>query len=193
MDTTPLDQPRPAEEGVMSTVQTKAREVTEQAQEKAEEVGRKTSLQVRDQVDRRSTDAGEQMTSIAQAMRRSAEELRNQGNETPARLVDQASRKVEMVGVYLTSSDSDTILRDVEDFARRQPAVIAGGAAIVGFALARFLGASSRRRFQRPPSEFERATRISALPPALPEAPSSEQWEDQDVLDLRDPAEQVRS
>lgn len=175
----------------MSTVQTKAREVTEQAQEKAEEVGRKTSLQVRDQVDRRSTEAGEQMTSIAQAMRRSAEELRNQGNETPARLVDQASRKVEMVGVYLTSSDSDTILHDVEDFARRQPAVIAGGAAIVGFALARFLGASSRRRFQRPASEFERPTRISALPPAPPEAPSSEQWEDQDVLDLRDPAEHV--
>jgi hypothetical protein len=191
MDTTSLDQPRPAEEGVMSTVQTKGREVTEQAQDKAEEVGRKASLQVRDQVDRRSTEAGEQMTSIAQAMRRSAEELRNQGNETPARLVDQASRKVEMVGVYLTSSDSDTILHDVEDFARRQPAVIAGGAAIVGFALARFLGASSRRRFQRPPSEFERPTRISALPHALSEAPSSEHWEDQDVLDLRDPAEHV--
>jgi hypothetical protein len=193
MDTTPLDQPRPAEEGVVSTVQTKAREVTEQAQDKAEEVGRKASLQVRDQVDRRSTDAGEQMSSIAQAMRRSAEELRNQGNDTPARLVDQASRKLEMVGGYLTSSDADTILRDVEDFARRQPAVVAGGAAIVGFALARFLGASSRRRFQRPRSEFERATRLSDLPPALPEAPSSEQWEGHDVLDLRDPAEQVRS
>jgi len=193
MDTAPLDQPRPAEEGIVTTIQTKARDVTEQAQEKAEEVGRKTSLQVRDQVDRRSTDAGEQMSSIAQAMRRSAEELRGQGNETPARFVDQASRKLEIVGAYLTSSDSDTILRDVEDFARRQPAVIAGGAAIVGFALARFLGASSRRRFQRPGSEFERATGLSPLPPARPEAPSSGRWEDQDVLDLRDPAEQVRS
>jgi hypothetical protein len=57
---------------------------------------------------------------------------------------------VQSLGSYLERSDGDTILRDVEDFGRRQPwAVIAGGV-VLGFAASRFLKASSSRRYEQP-------------------------------------------
>ena len=106
------------------------------------------SARVRDQVDQRSTQAGERVGSTAQDIRSVGEELREQGKDQPAKLAEQAAQRAESLGDYLQRSDGDTILRDVEDFGRRQPwAVIAGGVAL-GFAASRFLKASSRRRYE---------------------------------------------
>src|SRR4029077_1876953 len=80
------------------------------------------------------------------------DELRRQGKDQPAKLADQAAQHAESLGNYLQRSDGDTILGDLEDFARRQPwAVIAGGLAL-GFAASRFLKASSSRRYEERPS-----------------------------------------
>src|SRR4051794_39548237 len=119
---------------------------TEQAKEKAQEVKGQAKNRVSQQVDDRSTQAGQQVSSAAGDARSIAEELRNQGKEQPAKLAEQAAQRVESLGDYLQRSDGDTILRDVEDFGRRQPwAVIAGGV-VLGFAASRFLKASSSRR-----------------------------------------------
>ena len=91
--------------------------------------------------------AGERVGSTAQDIRSVSEELRKQGKDQPAKLAEQAAQRAESLGDYLKRSDGDTILRDVEDFGRRQPwAVIAGGIAL-GFAASRFLKASSTRRY----------------------------------------------
>jgi hypothetical protein len=119
---------------------------TEQAKEKAQETAQQAKRGVRDQVDQRSTEAGERVGSMAQDVRSVADELRSQGKDQPAKLAEQAARRAESLGDYLQRSDGDTILRDVEDFGRRQPwAVIAGGV-VLGFAASRFLKASSSRR-----------------------------------------------
>ena len=80
-------------------------------------------------------------------MRRSAQELRDQGKRTPAGIFDRASETADRVAAYLSSSDADRMVRDAEDFARRRPALVITGAAITGFLAARFVGASSRRRY----------------------------------------------
>jgi len=86
---------------------------------------------------------------MAQDARSVADELRRQGKDQPAKLAEQAAERVESLGGYLQRSDGDTILRDIEDFGRRQPwAVIAGGLAL-GFAASRFLKASSSRRSEQ--------------------------------------------
>jgi hypothetical protein len=121
---------------------------TEQAKEKAQEGAQQAKRTVRDQVDQRSTQAGERVSSTANDVRSVGEELRKQGKDQPARLAEQAAQRAESLGDYLKRSDGDTILRDVEDFGRRQPwAVIAGGVAL-GFAASRFLKASSTRRYE---------------------------------------------
>jgi|tagenome__1003787_1003787.scaffolds.fasta_scaffold20821548_2 hypothetical protein len=124
---------------------------TEQAKQKAQEGAQQAKRTVRDQVDQRSTDAGQRVSTTAQDIRSVGDELRNQGKEQPAKLAEQAAQRAESLGDYLQRSDGDTILRDIEDFGRRQPmAVIAGGIAI-GFAASRFLKASSERRAQSAP------------------------------------------
>jgi hypothetical protein len=91
-----------------------------------------------------------------------SEELRNQGKEQPAKLAEQAAQRAESLGDYLKRSDGDTILRDVEDFGRRQPwTVIAGGLAL-GFAASRFVKASSTRRYE---STTDPSRRLSAGAP----------------------------
>jgi hypothetical protein len=125
-----------------------AQQAKDKAQETAQQAAGQAKGRIREQVDQRSTDAGERVSGVAQDVRTVGEELRKQGKEQPAKLADQAAQRAESLGNYLTRSDGDTILGDLEDFGRRQPwAVIAGGAAL-GFAASRFLKASSSRRYQ---------------------------------------------
>jgi hypothetical protein len=124
-------------------------EVGAQAKEKAQEMGSQARDRVRSEVDRRSTQAGEQAGSTAQALRRASDQLREDGNEPVARGIEQAAQHVDRAGTWLRESDGDRILRDVEDFGRRKPlAVMAGGVAL-GFAVSRLLKASSRNRYEQ--------------------------------------------
>ena len=71
----------------------------------------------------------------------------------------QAADRVERVGDYLKHSDGDTILRDIEDFGRRQPWTVVAGGLAVGFLASRFLKASSSRRYEQ---RWENASRLPA-------------------------------
>jgi hypothetical protein len=129
--------------------QEKAQEVAGEAQEKARDAAGKAQESVRQQVDSRTTQAGEQVSGHAQDLRSVGEELRKQGKDTPAKLADRAAEQTEKVGSYLKDSDPDKMLHDVEDFGRQRPwAVMAGGVAL-GVVAARFLKASSRNRYQQ--------------------------------------------
>jgi hypothetical protein len=141
----------------------------EQAKEKAQEGAQQAKRTVSQQVDQRSTQAGERVGSTASDIRSVSEELRKQGKDQPAKLAEQAAQRAESLGDYLTRSDGDAILRDVEDFGRRQPwAVIAGGVAL-GFAASRFLMASSSRRYESAP----RSTNGRATPGLTTGAPTT--------------------
>lgn len=119
-----------------------------QATNQATEAAGQAKKGLRDQVDQRSTRAGETVTSAAQDARSVGEELRKQGKDRPARMADQAAERAERLGSYLQESDADRILRDVEDFGRRQPWAIAAAGLALGFVGSRFLRASSRERYQ---------------------------------------------
>jgi hypothetical protein len=126
----------------------KAKEVAGQAQEQASQVADKARSSVRDQVDQRSTQAGEQISTQASDVRTVAEELRKQGKEGPAKVAEQAADRAQRVGSWLTESDGDRILRDAEDFGRRNPWAVAAGGLLLGFAASRMLKASSQERFE---------------------------------------------
>ena len=132
----------------MQETQEKAREVAGQAQDKAREAAGQARGRVSQEVDRRSTQAGEQVSSNASDARSVADELRRQGKDAPARYVEQAADRAERLGGYLQESDGDRILRDVEDFARRNPLAVAAGGLLVGFAASRMLKASSGDRYR---------------------------------------------
>ncbi|MEX1140755.1 MAG: hypothetical protein WD993_00475 [Thermoleophilaceae bacterium] len=127
----------------------KARQAADQAREKAEQAGDRARGMAREQVDQRSTEMGQRVTSNAQDVRSVSEELRKQGKDGPARLADQAADRAERLGRWLEQSDGDRILHDVEDLGRRNPWALAAGGVALGFAASRLLKASSRERYQR--------------------------------------------
>jgi ElaB/YqjD/DUF883 family membrane-anchored ribosome-binding protein len=127
----------------------KAKEVAGKAQERIGEAGDQARGRLRDQVDRRSTEAGERVRSMAGDTRSVAKELRRQGKDAPARYAEQAADHADRMGQWLRDSDGDRILSDVEDFARRNPWAIAAGGLALGFTASRLLKASSGERYRR--------------------------------------------
>lgn len=124
--------------GVTDTVRERAGETVQEARSRGREAAES-------QVDQRSTQAGESLHGVADQARDVSGTLRDQGNDTIARVVDQAAGYTERAADYLRNTSASTILDDVEDLARRQPWAVAGGALLLGFAAARVLTASRER------------------------------------------------
>lgn len=100
------------------------------------------------QVDERSTVIGQQIGSLAQDLRNVGDQLRESGTVGGAAgYVDQGAELVDKLANYLQDADSDRLIGDLEDYARRQPWAIAGAALVLGFAASRFLKTSSVRRY----------------------------------------------
>ena len=129
------------------TSQSQREQVNERVQDVAGEAKQQTREQLRAQIETRSTQAGEQVSSTAHAFRGASEQLRQQGNDRAASVVDAVAERGDRLGAYLTRTDGDGFLRDVEDFARRQPWLVVGAGAIAGFLTARFVKASSDARY----------------------------------------------
>jgi ElaB/YqjD/DUF883 family membrane-anchored ribosome-binding protein len=125
-----------------------AEQVKERVQDAAGEAKSRVREQLRTQVDERSTTVGKQLSSTATAMRGTSERLRGEGNDKAASAIDAVADRSQRLGAYLERVDGDGLLRDVEDFARRQPWLMAGGSAVVGFLASRFMKASSTSRYR---------------------------------------------
>ena len=136
----------------------KAQEAAGQAQEKAQQAAGQARNRVRDEVDTRSTKAGEQAETVANDVRSVGEHLRSEGKDKPAEYADKAAARVGELGDYLKRSDGDAILRDVERFGRDKPWAVMAGGVVLGIAASRFLKASSSRRYR----EQESSTNLPA-------------------------------
>jgi hypothetical protein len=93
--------------------------------------------------ERREAAAGE-IGSVAGALRRSADHLRSDEHGLTARYVSEAADGLQRLSEAVRGRDVRDLIAEVEDFARRQPAVFVGGAVAAGFILSRFLKSSDR-------------------------------------------------
>jgi hypothetical protein len=144
--------------------QAKAQDVAERAQEAAGQA----QVKLRDQIDQRSTQLGEQVTASASALRFGADELYRQGNHAAADATQRAAAQAERLGSYLQATDAHSLLADAEDVARRNPWAVVVGGVLAGGVAARLLKASSSRRFE----QYQGAPRLepshSSVMPASP-------------------------
>jgi hypothetical protein len=121
-------------------------DVSNKAQQTALQLKDQGSSRVRQEFDQRSTKAGQQVRSLADALRRGTAQLEQQrGGST--QLTEQVADRVDRFGAYLERTSSDELIRDVESFARRRPWMVAGLGSVAGLALARFVKASSEHRY----------------------------------------------
>jgi uncharacterized protein YjbJ (UPF0337 family) len=103
----------------------------------------------------------DQFGNIAEALRRTTEQLRSQDQERIAGITDTVARQVDQVANYLRNKDAIAMRTDLENLARRQPALVLGGALILGLMGARFLKSSRRdRRFRGETQDYGRTQRF---------------------------------
>jgi hypothetical protein len=157
--------------GTSQQAQEKAQEVAGQAREKAQEGAQRAREGLRDQIDQRSTQAGQRVSRQSEDFRTVAQSLREQGKEGPARLAEQAADRAQRAGSWLERSDGDQIVGDVEDFARRNPWAVALGGLALGFAASRVLRASSSERYQSRSGVGSWSETRAALPTPRPAEP----------------------
>ena len=132
-----------------------AREQVRQAKDKVVDQARTTLREARERagstLSQGRYQAADQLGGIGSAFHRTSETLRQEDQARFADVADTVGRQIDRVADYLREADGRTIARDLESLARRQPALVFGGAFALGLVAARFLKSSTPR------SEFEEA------------------------------------
>jgi hypothetical protein len=116
--------------------------VADEARDAGRQAAYDARTAAREQLDKRSSAAGERVGEAAGDARGVADHLRSTGREGPARLADEAAERMDRFAAYLRESDTDRILDDIRRVGRTQPAVLVAGAAVVGVVVGRLVKAS---------------------------------------------------
>jgi ElaB/YqjD/DUF883 family membrane-anchored ribosome-binding protein len=136
------------QEGLVGQASTQVQEAASTAQEKAVELKEQGKSKLGETLDERTNEAGVQARKLAQALRRSGEQLSSEGDgRQAAGLAEGAADRIERLGGYLERTSGAELVRDAEEFARRRPWMVAGMGLVAGLAASRFLKASSERRY----------------------------------------------
>jgi gas vesicle protein len=125
--------------GTASTAPGNIDEAKEKARQAAHDAQQKVSEELRTRVDTTRTRAADALGSVAQALTTSVQQLRDQNQSMPGDYVQRAGDQIRRASDYLRTTDTDELVRNAEDFARRQPAVFLGGAFVLGFLAARLV------------------------------------------------------
>jgi hypothetical protein len=164
---------------------------TEEAAGRAREAAIERVEQARDRaregIDRGKQQMADRIRRLGSALHSASDDLREEDSAI-ARYGDMASETIERAANYVGSADLKTTVRDVENFARREPALFFGGAFLLGLAAGRFLRSSAGRSEK---GEGSRSPRTGPLPdtatdwPKPPPAPpiSVSSGETQGVFD----------
>jgi hypothetical protein len=86
--------------------------------------------------------AAERLGSVADALRKTGEELRANDSGLTT-YVTKAANSVDYLSLYLQTRTLSQLMNDVEGFARREPAMFLGGSFLAGLLGGRFLKSSS--------------------------------------------------
>jgi len=126
---------------VKNRIADQARNTVQQAREKAAST-----------VNERKGELAGSVTSVAGAVRGATDQLRGEGHDHIAGYTEALAEQADRVARYLRDTDLNRVRDDVEDLARRQPALVIGGALLLGLLAARFFKSSERRRQENLPS-----------------------------------------
>jgi hypothetical protein len=124
--------------GLGDTIAGGAREQVSGVKDAASKLGSKVSDKVSQTFQEQKGAGADYLRGIAGAVRRAAGEVEA---EIPpaARVMRTAADGVEDFAASVREKNAQEILSEVQDFARKQPALFFGGAMLLGFAALRFL------------------------------------------------------
>ncbi len=118
-------------------------DITQDVKNKAQELGEDAKEAIQIEAERKAADlrdrAAHKVDNAANAAEAAAAEF--DYDSIQARAAHQVADQVQQLSERLRSTDLNSVTRDVSAFARKNPALFIGGAALLGFAATRFLKA----------------------------------------------------
>lgn len=121
-----------AQDKVTSSVREQAAKIGEKAKTVASDAGRKIEGALNDQ---RATGA-DYLQNMAGLVHQTADVFEREVPQA-SRYIRQAADQIDTVAEAVRTKDLREAVSDVQDFARRQPAIFFGGALLLGFAAVR--------------------------------------------------------
>jgi hypothetical protein len=123
--------------------QQKASEVADEAKKQASVLTEQAKTEAKSSLQSQKEMAAQELHGVAQALRQTSNNLREQDQTMFAQYSNQVANRVERASTYLEEHDLDELMHEAEDFARRQPELFIGGAFTLGLLAARFLKSSA--------------------------------------------------
>ncbi|WP_299971068.1 hypothetical protein [uncultured Roseobacter sp.] len=126
-----------------------ASDVSSQAKTAARDVAQNAASAAKDQADTAKSSVADEMSGVASALRTAAEEMRS--GSPQERTFGQIAEGLADASEAMRNKDLSEMVQDVSAFARKNPLVFLGGAALIGFAATRFAKASNTQDQQALP------------------------------------------
>jgi uncharacterized membrane protein len=118
-----------------------------QAQQKTGEIVSQVQQQAASRLDQQKEHVVGGLSSVADSLRQTGQQLRDNVDgvvpQYAAQYSESAAQQVEKISTYLRERDANQIVREIESFGRREPALFVAGAFVLGLLGARFLRASA--------------------------------------------------
>ncbi|HEX6941768.1 MAG TPA: hypothetical protein VF128_02505 [Gemmatimonadaceae bacterium] len=131
------------------TLKEQAADLGRKATQGAKQVATQAQSQAQSKLERGKADAAITLNSVATSLLNSGMQLRDEQQAMAGEYVERAARQIERAAHFVQTADLREVVDQVEDFARRRPAVFIGSAFAAGLLAARFLKSSRNepRRF----------------------------------------------
>lgn len=121
-------------------------DLLQQAKQTTGQIVNQVQQRAGSQLNRQKESAASDLSTVVNAVRRFGESLAGEQNGPIARYAaqygDKAANNLERLSNYIREQDPKQLLDDVQNFGRRRPAWLLGGAFLLGFAGARLIKSS---------------------------------------------------
>ena len=114
-------------------------ELRERAGEQASALSQGLKIRGQNLIEEQKIRAATEIANLGAAVRRAADKLHDQRSDRLAKYVDTAAKQLDGMARYVVENDLGDLVQEAERFARRRPAVIVGGAFLLGLAVGRFV------------------------------------------------------
>jgi hypothetical protein len=114
--------------------------VASRAKEAVSEVRHQAAEKIQARAESQKYRAADSLGTVAQSLRTASAQLPNQ--DGVSRYMERAAAQVDNLASFLNNREVADLVDEVEEFARRQPAIFVGGAFALGMIGARFLKSS---------------------------------------------------
>lgn len=135
--------------------QNQDQDLLQHAKQATGEIVNQVQQQAGSQIARQKDTAANELSQVVNAVRQLGQTLSEETNGPITRYAaeysDKAAQSLERLSNYIREQDPKRLLNDVQNFGRRQPALLLGGAFLLGFAGARLIKSSMEAASQQQP------------------------------------------